>query len=466
MLLKEYDSFLEEKEIQTFSNGWEVSVEEMSSLLFDWQKLIIRWSLQKGRAAILADCGLGKTFLQLEWARYVHMYTKEPVLILAPLAVAQQSQLEGKKIRVRVKICQRGEDIINGINITNYEKLHKFDCSLFSGIVLDESGILKNFAGTTRNQLIESFCNTPYRLCCTATPSPNDYTELGNHSEFLGVMTRSEMLSMFFVNDTKDTGNWRLKGHVRDNKFWEWLSSWAIMMRSPSDIGFSDEGYILPNLNIVEKIIDTKVKLKPGELLPGVAVTMDERRKARKESLTDRVREASSMVNSSKEKWLLWCNLNDESAQCAKSIRDAVEVTGSDKVAKKEKSLMDFSAGKIKCLVTKPSIAGHGLNWQIAHNMIFVGLSDSYEDFYQAIRREWRFGQEEDVHVYIIIGKQEKKVLLNIKRKEKEANEMFLGMLTHMRDLMKKEVFSLQRRDTSYNPTVSMKLPLFLGGSK
>lgn len=461
-MLKKYSDFLEEKEIQIFSNGFDIALEEIPSLLFDWQKMLVRWSLKKGRAAIFADCGLGKTFLQLTWAKYIHEFTKQPVLILAPLAVSHQTREEGKKINVRVKICQAQEDVVNGINITNYEKLHKFDPSVFSGIVLDESGILKNFSGKIRNQLVTSFCNTPYRLCCTATPSPNDYTELGNHAEFLGVMTRSEMLSMFFINDTKDTGNWRLKGHVRDNKFWEWLSTWAVMMRSPSDIGFSDEGYTLPKLNIIEKIIDVKTQLKPGELLPGVAVTMDERRKARKNSMGERVKEAAGMVNTSDEKWLLWCNLNSESEQCAKSISDAIEVTGSDKMEKKEKSLTNFSNGKIRCLVTKPSIAGHGLNWQIAHNMIFVGLSDSYEDFYQAIRREWRFGQEEEVNVYIIIGKQEKKVLLNIKRKETEAHAMFLGMLMHMRELMKEEVFSLGRRDTSYTPNIDMRLPSFL----
>lgn len=458
----EYDDFLKQKEIKASSHGFDVSLDSFHSLLFSWQKAISRWALRKGRSAVFADCGLGKTILQLTWANFVQKETKAPILILAPLAVSQQTKLEGKKINVKVNIASSHSDIVNGINITNYEKLHKFDTSAFSGIVLDESGILKNMAGSMRNQLISSFCNTPYRLCCTATPSPNDYTELGNHSEFLGVMTRSEMLSMFFVNDTKDTGNWRLKGHVKDNKFWEWLSSWAIMMRKPSDIGFSDEGFDLPKLNIIEKVLDVEAKPKKGELFASIASTMDERRKARKDSLSIRVAEAARLVNESKENWLVWCNFNSESEQCTSSISGAVEVTGADPIDKKERNLIDFSSGKIKCLVSKPRIAGHGLNWQIAHNMIFCGLSDSYEEFYQAVRREWRFGQKEEVNVFIIIGKQEKKVLLNIKRKEHDANQMFLSMLQHMRSLMKKEVRSTERRDTSYNPEKEMKIPSFL----
>ena len=461
-MVDEYREFLKEKEIQFFSHGFDVSLDTMHPILFDWQKMLIRWALKKGRTAIFADCGLGKTFLQLSWAFFVQKHTKKPVLILAPLAVSQQTKQEGRKIGMDVFVVSSQEEVVNGINITNYEKMHKFDASVFSGIVLDESGILKNLAGSTRNRLISSFSNTPYRLCCTATPSPNDYTELGNHSEFLGVMTRSEMLSMFFVNDTKDTGNWRLKGHVKDSKFWEWLSSWAVMMRKPSDIGFSDKGFALPKLHIIERILDVEIKPKRGELFASFASTMDERRKARKESLKERVAAAADLVNESEERWLIWCNFNLESEQCAKSILGAVEVTGSDLLEEKEKNLVAFSSGKIKCLVTKPRIAGHGLNWQIAHNMIFCGLSDSYEEFYQAVRREWRFGQEEEVNVFIIIGKQEGKVLQNIKRKEQDMVQMFLGMLSHMRSLMKKEIKATERRDTSYSPTKSMQIPSFL----
>jgi hypothetical protein len=429
-------------------------------MLFDWQRVLVRWALGKGRCAIFADCGLGKTPIQLVWADLVHKHTGQDILILAPLAVSKQTQREGVKFGIHVTVCKSQEDVQPGINITNYERLHLFDPSKFVGVVPDESGIMKNFAGKIRNQLIDMFRSTPYKLCCTATPAPNDYPELGSHCEFLGVMTRSEMLSMFFINDTGDTGKWRLKGHVAENKFWEWLCSWAVMIRKPSDIGFDDGEFILPPLNIIEHRV--KYDGPTYSLFVEPARTLTERRQARKESLADRISAASEIIKSSDQIWLVWCNLNAESEGMAASVPGAVEVTGSDSPEHKETSMLAFSDGQIRCLVSKPKIAGFGMNWQNCNNMVFVGLSDSYEQFYQSVRRCWRFGQKKAVNAHIVIGEREGAVVENIKRKERDMAAMFDGMVRHMADIMKQEIRKTEREQTDYNPTVEMKLPKFL----
>lgn len=328
------------------------------------------------------------------------------------------------------------------------------------GLLVHNSSIMKNFAGKTRNQIIDMFRSTPYKLCCTATPAPNDYPELGSHCEFLGVMTRSEMLSMFFINDTGDTGKWRLKGHVAENKFWEWLCSWAVMIRKPSDIGFDDGEFILPPLNIIEHRV--KYDGPTYSLFVEPARTLTERRQARKESLADRISAASEIIKSSDQIWLVWCNLNAESEGMAASVPGAVEVTGSDSPEHKETSMLTFSGGQIRCLVSKPKIAGFGMNWQNCNNMVFVGLSDSYEQFYQSVRRCWRFGQKKAVNAHIVIGEREGAVVENIKRKERDMAAMFDGMVRHMADIMKQEIRKTEREQTDYNPTVEMKLPKFL----
>jgi hypothetical protein len=429
-------------------------------MLFDWQRVLVRWALGKGRCAIFADCGLGKTPIQLVWADHVYRHTGIDVLILAPLAVSRQTKREGQKFSVEVNICRGQEDVKPGINIANYERLHRFDASKFGAVVLDESSIMKNFAGKTRNQIIDMFRSTPYKLCCTATPAPNDYPELGSHCEFLGVMTRSEMLSMFFINDTGDTGKWRLKGHVAENKFWEWLCSWAVMIRKPSDIGFDDGEFILPPLNIIEHRV--KYDGPTYSLFVEPARTLTERRQARKESLADRISAASEIIKSSDQIWLVWCNLNAESEGMAASVPGAVEVTGSDSPEHKETSMLAFSGGQIRCLVSKPKIAGFGMNWQNCNNMVFVGLSDSYEQIYQSVRRCWRFGQKKAVNAHIVIGEREGAVVENIKRKERDMAAMFDGMVRHMADIMKQEIRKTEREQTDYNPTVEMKLPKFL----
>lgn len=459
-----YQDFLKTKMTAHEALGFNVGLSDLNPMLFDWQKVIVRWAIHKGRCALFEACGLGKTPQQLEWARHICKKTERDVLILAPLAVSSQTVREGKKFGIKVNMCKSQKDVKKGINITNYEKLEKFGPKHFIGIVLDESSILKSFTGKIRTKIIESFLMTPYKLACTATPSPNDYMELGNHSEFLGVMTRTEMLSMYFINDTGRTGTWRLKGHVKKNIFWEWMSSWAVMIEKPSDIGFDDDGFILPELKIQEKIVKTNSKPKKGLfVLP--AKTLTERREARKESLDDRIKIASDIVNNKKETCIAWCNLNIEGEKLSKQIEDSIEIRGSNTEEYKEKSMLDFSDDKIKCLISKPKISGFGMNWQNCSNVLFVGLSDSYEQFYQAVRRCWRYGQKNPVNVYIIIGEREITVLENIKRKESDMVNMYNEMVLYMKSSMLAELKKLKMKNEEYHPQQNMNLPNFLIGN-
>jgi len=441
---------LSNKKFVLESSGFDVTREQLNPKLYDFQKDIVRWALAKGRSAIFADCGLGKTPMQLEWADKVCRHTKGKVLILAPLSVASQTVREGKKFDISVTICESQEDVRDGINITNYEKLEKFVAKEFAGVVLDESSILKSFTGKVRTSIIDNFANVPYKLACTATPAPNDYMELGNHSEFLGVMTRAEMLAMFFVHDGGETSKWRLKGHAKDI-FWQWMASWCVFVDNPINLGYHMDGYNLPKLNITEICVD-------GEPI-NETLSLTERRQARKDSLTARCKQASELVNNSNEQWLVWCDLNDESAKLHELITESVEVKGSDKNEHKSSSMLGFSDGSIKCLVTKPKIAGFGMNWQNCHNMVFTGLSDSYEAYYQALRRCWRFGQDKEVNVYIIISSKEGCVKDNIERKEADFRKMQSAMIELTKEITKKELKKTCRISTPYNPTIEMKLP-------
>lgn len=438
-----YLDFLKNKLIADIECGIEVSDANINPMLFQFQKDIVRWALRRGRAAIWADCGLGKTPLQLEWARHI----EGNVLILAPLAVSHQTVREGQKFGIKVNYCRKQKDVQEGITITNYEMLEHFNPSYFEGIVLDESSILKNYSGKIRNEIISSFKDTPYRLACTATPAPNDFMELGNHSEFVGIMTRTEMLSMFFIHDGGDTAKWRLKGHAED-KFWEWLASWAVVLRKPSDLGYEDNGFILPELNIHQ--IRTESQNNGDFLFPMEALTLQERLTARRYSINDRVKATADMVNNDKDTWLIWCNLNDESAMLAKLIPDAVEVKGSDSIEHKEKAIMDFINGDVRVLISKPRICGFGMNFQHCHNIAFVGLSDSYEQFYQAVRRCWRFGQSKEVNCYVITSDTEGAVVQNIKRKEKDSMRMIDNMVVHMHKINKINIKGNQKITPKY----------------
>jgi hypothetical protein len=456
--LKYYD-FLKTKELSEINAGFECEERDLHDSLFDFQSLLVRWALKRGRAAIFADTGLGKTRMQLSWANAIHKKTHGSVLILAPLAVSSQTVSEASKMDMVVTYT-REQPTTPGIYITNYEMLDHFDFKTFSGIVLDESSILKHQTSRYRNRIISMAQNIPYRLSATATPSPNDYMELGGQAEFLGIMSMPEMLAMYFTHDSGETSKWRLKGHGRV-KFWEWLSTWAAVVKKPSDLGFSDERYNLPPLVINEHIVETG-KILSGKIFCEPALSLSERNEARRITIEDRVKVCAELVNATNEPWIIWCNLNDESRLLTEAIMGAVEIKGSDKIESKEDRLMGFTTGKYHRLVTKPSIAGFGMNWQHCANMAFVGLNDSYEQLYQAIRRCYRFGQQRPVSVHLISSDIEGAVLENIKRKEEQAEHMSQTMVEYMRDLVNRNVKSLQREKTLYQPSISFEVPAWL----
>ena len=433
-------------------SGFYVNREELHDGLFDFQKDIVRWALRRGRAAIFAGTGLGKTRMQIEWGVNVHRRSGGDILLLAPLAVAAQTIREGATLGYEVTMCRSQDDVRPGLNITNYEMLNHFEPLLFDGIVLDESSILKSFTGKIRTELIESFDFTPYRLACTATPAPNDYMEIGNHAEFLGVMSRTEMLSMYFVHDGGDTSKWRLKGHAEDS-FWRWVASWGVVLEKPSDLGYPDDGYILPPLTIKDKVIAVE-----GE----PAKTLSQRQKARRETAEERVKACAEIVNATDEPFLVWCDLNAESEMLTKAIPGAVQVKGSDKSSYKEKALLDFAAGKIRVLVTKPSIAGFGMNWQHCADMAFVGLSDSFEQVFQAIRRCYRFGQARPVDVTMITSSREGATAENIKRKEADFQKMVAEMVKYTQEITSESIRSTERDVAEYTAKTAIRIPSWL----
>lgn len=460
-----YEEFLRKKAVVVPDTGFEVVADDTNPALFDWQRDIVRWTLKKGKAALFEDCGLGKTIQQLEFSKHVAEKTKKPVLIVAPLAVADQTRKEGKRFGYYVQVCRTQKDVVNGINVTNYEMLEHFDPAVFGGVVLDESSILKNYSGTIRTQIIEMFRETPYKLSCTATPAPNDYMELGNQAEFLGVMSRTEMLSTFFVHDGGETSKWRLKGHAEQD-FWSWLATWAVVLTNPADIGYDGTGYDLPDKETVEHIVESEQETAVGEVVSMFCVTaktLTERRDARRNSLEARCQKAAELVaGKPDEQWLIWCDLNDESGTLANLIHESVEVRGSDSPDYKARMLNGFTVGDVQYLISKPSIAGFGLNWQGCHNMIFVGLSDSYEMMYQAIRRCWRFGQTQKVFVHIVTSDAEGAVKENIERKEKQSQRMTEEMVKHTKDILEQEIHGTVRISIPYNPTIEMILPEWL----
>lgn len=423
-----YADFIERKTRRDPETGFEPV--EIADALYPFQRDLAEWALRRGRAAIFADCGLGKTPIQLEWAHRVAAHTGGNVLILAPLAVSSQTAREGVKFSINVTVCREREDVRSGVNIANYERLDRFADLDWQAVVLDESSILKAFDGKTRARLIEWAQRIPFRLCCTATPSPNDYMELGGHADFLGVLSHKQMLAEFFVNDGISSGSWRLKGHAR-GQYWRWVATWARALRSPADLGYEDDRFELPPLNVETIAVDAD-SVSEDRLFSVPVATLAERRQARRESISDRVEVAQQLVNESVEPWVVWCDLNDESQALTRAIPDAVEVRGSDHPDVKEERLIAFSSGEARVIVTKPSIAGWGLNWQHCPNVLFVGLSDSYEQYYQAVRRCWRFGQIKPVRVVIVASNREQAVLENVRRKERQATEMFAEIVEAM----------------------------------
>jgi hypothetical protein len=444
----DYQEFLNKKSIQPIISGHDAK--KLNKNLFDFQEVIARWALRRGRAAIFADTGLGKTLMQTSWADNVCQHTGGNVLIVAPLCVAHQTVREADKFGISVNYCRSQESVIDGVNITNYEMLEHFDMDEFVGVVLDESSIIKNRDGKTRNALIESCKNVPYKLSCTATPSPNDFMELGNQAEWLGIVTMVEMLAMFFINDAGDTGTWILKGHGKV-KFWEWLATWAIVIKSPADLGFESGFYNLPPLNIHSHIVESKVT---QGLFADIATGLMERNQARKDSIDDRVAKCAEIINNSEGQWVVWCNRNEESEKLAAAIVGSKDVKGSDSIEYKEKTIDSFTDGTLRVLISKPSICGYGMNWQHCHQTAFVGLSDSWEMYYQAIRRFWRFGQKMPVECHVISAESEGAVVENIRRKESQNEIMSKEMVIHMSEYIKKEVFGIEPQKADYERRV------------
>lgn len=426
--------------------------------LFEFQRDITRWALKRGRSAIFAGTGLGKSFMELSWGDAIHRETQGDILHFAPLAVAAQMVREAEKFGIPARHVRSQDECGPGINITNYQKLAHFDVSKFAGVTLDESSILKSETGHYRTELIHACADVPYRLAATATPAPNDFMELGNHAEFLGIMSYTDMLSTFFTHDGGETQKWRLKGHA-ENDFWRWVASWAVLIRKPSDLGYENGGYDLPPLDQVHHV----VKAGGSSDLFGAnqATTLQERIKARRDSVFERVALAASLTPMDRP-FVWWCNLNAEAEALANQIPGAVNLHGGLKEEEKERILLDFSDGKITHLVTKASLAGFGMNWQHCADTGFVGLNDSFEQVYQAIRRFWRFGQSNEVTAHFIAAETEGAVVANLKRKEEDAERMAAAMVLHTANINKENIGAQVRDKANYNPTETMRLPFWL----
>ena len=437
-----YQDFLASKRLVVRASGKQVSREDVHPLLFEFQRDLVMWAVRKGRAAIFADTGLGKTFMQLEWARLIGGRS----LVIAPLSVARQTVREALKIGQTVHYTRKGDDLIDGVNITNYEMVEHFNPADFVSVVLDESSILKSLDGKTRQKLTEMFDGTAYRLACTATPAPNDIAEIANHAEFLGIMTRAEMLAAFFVHD--DDG-WRLKGHAEE-KFFRWMASWGMSIKKPSNLGYEDDGFVLPPLNIHTQFVDTGYRPE-GQLFFTTLKGISDRSEVRRNTLQPKAEAVAELVNNSAEQWIVWHGLNDEGYALRDLIPDAVLVEGSQSIDEKIGAIERFQDGSIRVLVTKPSIAGFGMNFQNAHHMAFLGLNDSWEAYYQAIRRCYRFGQKHPVHVHIVLAEIEQAIYQNVKDKEKEANRMSDNLINNVQEFEKAEISSADDGSFVYN---------------
>lgn len=449
-----YHDFLQRKQVEHMPSG-PTNVRGLPSALKPFQKDIVKWALRLGRAAIFAGTGLGKTLQQLSWAQEIGKHTGLPVLILTPLAVAQQTVSEAAKFGIKgVAYARDQSEAVTSIVVTNYDRVDKFDMSKFGAIVLDESSIIKSHESKTRAHLMEICRSIPYRLCCTATPSPNDFVELGNHAEFLGVLTAKEMLATWFVHDgsgratnmhnhgSKPIADWRLKRHA-ERDFWRWISTWAVVIRHPRDIGYDGEGYDLPPLHKHQITIPVEYShnLDTGLLFPVEARTLQEQRAASRSSINTRVAAAAKLIEAKPDvPWLIWCHLNDEGDALRKAIPGSVEVRGSDDPEDKIERLVGFSNGTYKRLITKSSITGFGMNWQHCRDQIHVGLNNSFESQYQAIRRSWRFGQTQPVNIYCIAAETEGAVVANLEAKEAAADYMLQQMAEHMKDLTRRSL--------------------------
>lgn len=420
-----YAAFLDRKRRRIEDVGVEIDPGDLHPKLHDFQRAGAAWAIKTGRAGLFWDCGMGKTFAQIEWAHH----SGDRSLIVAPLSVARQTVREAEAIDREVHYARSGADLNGaGIYITNYERIDRFDPDEFDAIVLDESSILKSIDGKTKARLIADFGRIPRRLACTATPAPNDVAELTNHAEFLGAMSRVEMLAAYFVHDERE---WRLKGHAIEPMF-RWMAEWTMALRRPSDLGYSDEGFDLPPLRIEAE--EVEVDLVPdGQLFATDLGGIGGRAAVRRQTLDSRVERAAELA-SGDEQWIVWCGLNDEAEGVARMVDGAVNVPGAMPADEKAEALEAFQDGQIRVLVSKPSIAGFGMNFQNCSRMAFVGLNDSYESYYQAIRRCWRFGQANPVEVRIVVSELERQIVDNVRRKEREADERIAALIHHMRE--------------------------------
>ncbi len=462
-MMSDYEKFIKRKRQALQPMGFD-PVCELNSNLFDWQAVTVEWAVKRGRAALFEECGLGKTLQQLAWAEQVVKKTNKPVVLHCPVGVRQQTKHEAEKfgIDADVVIANDQTQIVKGINLVNYEKLHHFDPSTFSGVVLDESSILKNAFGKVKRQLIESYKRTPYRLACTATPSPNDHIELGTHAEFLGICEREDMLSKYFVHDGSDTAKWRLRGHARKH-FWNWVATWAVCISKPSDIGGKDEGYDLPELNVARHVVTADDTAPIDGLLFNVsgisATTIHEEKRLTCEARCSKVAE---LVNGKDEPVVIWCDTNYEADSLLKKIDDCIEIRGSHKESAKEALLERFSSGDSKRLITKPSVAGFGMNWQHCNHQVFAGLSYSFESYYQAVRRCWRFGQERSVDVDIVLAETESALHSAVASKESDHRLMRSEMAEAMKTASRREV-GIDTGKARYVTGLQVELPSFIG---
>ena len=458
-----YSEFIKSKAIRNTMHGKDIQLSDINHVLFPFQKDMVRWAVKKGRCALFLDTGLGKTHCQTEWARLIAKRS----LIVAPLSVARQTVRLAKKITgTEIHYIRNGSDIVDGINITNYEMVNKFSAADFDAVVLDESSILKSLDGKTKRLMIDMFQDTPYRLCCTATPAPNDESEIGNHSEFLGIMKNNEMLATFFIHANKvdereiDCGNgnveiiktkqsgkngqeWRVRNYARKS-YYHWLSTWSMSIKSPSNLGYSDSGYVLPKLNIYPSFIDIDYQPE-GELFFTKLKGISDRAQVRKTTFKDRIYTVLNLVNGNNDQWILWCGLDIESKGLKSAIEGSVEICGSDSLEYKTEMIEAFQDKKYRIMITKPKIAGFGMNFQNAHNMVFVGMNDSWETFYQCIRREWRYGQANQVNVYIVLTSLERSIYDNVMQKEKIADRMTNELISRVKKYEEMEIINMEK---------------------
>jgi hypothetical protein len=461
MTTDDYAAFIASKTRAVPPCGFDWDRRKLTRKLFDWQKDVVQWGLRKGRAALFLDTGMGKTIQSLAWGDAVSRYTGKPVLYLCPLAVGPQTVRESEKFGIKgVSLASSGDDVKDGgVYVTNYHKVHKFDASVFGGVILGEASILKSHTGHFRTELCERFKLTPYKLTETATPSPNDVEELGNQAEFLGVCTRVEMLATYFTHNSGDTSEWELKGHAEE-AFWRWVASWAMVMRTPADLGYKCDGYNLPPLVVHEHCVSSAPQT--GRLFAVPAETLGEQRDARRQTMDERVKAVADIVNASDEQFVVWCELNDEGDALERAIPDAVQIAGRHDDDVKVDRMEGFIEGKHRVVVTKGSMFGFGLNLQMCRNTAFVGLSNSFESYYQSVRRFWRFGQTRDVHVHVVTSDLESGVYENVKRKQRDHEAMFARMVRYTADVNRQDLSGGTELERPYNPTVDMKTPHWL----